>query len=284
MLCKHPLRSKVDNYRFWLHEYLVRNSNCLENYSNILRCIDNLCKNDVPGLLFILAGEDIFNDICKIKEEKASDTVAIELIKKTEELVLRFSLKYGIMPFLPYLTPDPRDSFASLWDSSAILSEVEQGTVPGRKFIDRYTYKSVSQVETKSDNNILVNIDLSAGSDVILAELEMLIAGHKKREPKVEEDILAWQKPLEKIYKSCSKLLINNGHASRATGLWLWDYILDNYGGGTPPRGAITKAVNELKARFNLSKIGYADSNQKVLEDKYRGTCKCIEACEVLPF
>lgn len=70
----------------------------------------------------------------------------------------------------------------------------------------------------------------------------------------------------------------------RAVGLWIWDYLTNKHGRESLPRGALTEAVKELKNRFNIKTIGYADSSPKVLEDKYRGTCQCIEACEVIPF
>lgn len=89
---------------------------------------------------------------------------------------------------------------------------------------------------------------------------------------------------LRHINKTLKGLYIESANGPRAVGLWLWDYIAGEYGNGKPPRGAITKAVNELRKQFDLTNIRYADSNQKVLEDKYRGTCRCIEAREVLPF
>lgn len=76
----------------------------------------------------------------------------------------------------------------------------------------------------------------------------------------------------------------SNSDAPRAIGLWIWDSIVSKHGKGPPPHGAITEARKELKERFDISKLGYAESNPRVIDNMYYSTQNCINKCEFLPF
>jgi len=118
----------------------------------------------------------------------------------------------------------------------------------------------------------LVLIDNNADIDVVVDEIKKIHLGSDK----------------EQLNSHINKLLkgicLENSNEPRAVGLWMWDYITEKYGPGKPPHGKIAEARRELEKNFDISKLGYADSRPETIENKYRRTCECIEACEVLPF
>lgn len=148
---------------------------------------------------------------------------------------------------------------------------------PGRVSIDVDLSYSNSQIL----HDITILLDISRFTDSAIASV---VNGNKTIADaftgKVDTD-LPTSLGIKNTY-DVSGLKTND--VPRAIGLWIWDYLEDKYGQQKLPRGAIAESVEALKSQFDITKLGYARSAQKCLEDRYRVTCKCIELCEVLPF
>ena len=143
-------------------------------------------------------------------------------------------------------------------------------------------YKNINNPK----DNFVLSIDFSVPAELIIKEIERIHAYIKEHNDSTSFLIGSFSVGIYSEYitiKSREGVAFDVNDNPRAVGLWLWDYLDEKFG-SVLPRGAITEAVRELKQKFDLERLGYAESQQKVLEDKYRGTCRCIESCEVLPF
>jgi hypothetical protein len=67
---------------------------------------------------------------------------------------------------------------------------------------------------------------------------------------------------------------------SRAIGIWLWDFIQNSE--NPKKRGIISKAIRELRERFDIGSLGYGESESRVFRNILAKTKKCIINAEVL--
>lgn len=118
----------------------------------------------------------------------------------------------------------------------------------------------------------LVLIDKNADIDTLLGEIKKIHLGEE------------FHQIDSHINNTLKGICLDSANDPRAIGLWMWDYLNEKYGPGKPPHGKIAEARREMAKRFELSKLCYSDLDPDVIAAKYRGTCKCINAHEVLPF
>jgi len=128
-------------------------------------------------------------------------------------------------------------------------------------------------------------LDLTDGTKVPDEEAEKFL-------PKDYADWLEKNRKLKKdlICYKIKKMIQDRGRGfdlddtPRAIGLWLWDYITNQYRECKPPHRAYADAMRAFKEKFDCEKLGYAATESGTYRNWYHRTAACIEACDVLSF
>lgn len=254
---------KADKYRFWKQQYMSRNSQCVALALEVWEASYKLCENGLPDLVSGHLAE-------KIRSENKNCTDILSEVDDFEKRLEKFVIKYDSFPFMPLATP-----YSSC--DSMLMSLQESGKYYW-EFANTLCSRSVFVKKRLKNNKLHIVVDLSKPVSEILVDFKIVIT-QPHGDQLNEDDFLSLHRE-----KYSDKLRGDISPIPRAIGVWIWDYLVKKHNHLSLPHGALTEAIDELKKRFDLNKLGYGKSQQKVLEDKYRGTCRCIEFCEVLPF
>lgn len=290
------LRKYVGFYRFWAWEYTRRNANFNELRKQFVLTQDYFKKLGVPP--FMVDG-DAFVD-----QELFADQVSIQSKKKLTTEYERFSSLYS-----SYLTArhefgfdisGPRSAYQYSSDEMLSVLEKEEPLVcPSEPRERSEVIRFVAECEVENGiksldyegfpifgYDALVAIDFDRPIPEIQAQIE-----NTKKELEIYRKIRKGERDWDLDFKmlEIEKIGIQKNPEiptqigtdnPRAIGIWLWDYI---HGEESLNQGATQiEAINSLKTKFDVSKLGYATSEESVFRKWYRNTVKCIEASEVL--
>lgn len=146
----------------------------------------------------------------------------------------------------------------------------------------------------KMDNHLEkvdLSFDLSMETEVLIAEARRFIewakdyTAHRGRgeslSGKFEQSPESRARSVKEVYFNtrAQKSYQTRSDASRAIGLWLWDYMQEH-------SGTAKAAILAIRKRYGkeINAFGFATTEENVFRGWLRRTKACIDACEVLAF
>ncbi len=310
----------VNFYDYWLTQYTLRNAKVVEEHTKAQAAYKYLCvtgffqeKNE--------SGDVSSTDTAlgfKLKqilaEIKITNTENEQLFTHAKVLV-DFVQNYSFF----FANEYEKDSMEAFIES--LLGNIPLTRKPGIYKIKFNEFESISflrddleqKAKAKQDMNIIdLQVDTSKDFELVMSEfssvywerkyqacllkkfIEMSSGGinddesHKIASESVED---IYEKSVSAYHSMWMYKAKINEDASfklddtpRAIGLWLWDYITNQYGESKPPHKAYAEARRVFKEKFDYVKLGYQETESGTYRNWYHRTAACIEACDVLSF
>jgi hypothetical protein len=286
----------LNGYWYWNQEYTARN----QEYFILSKEFQNLFENFIEK--YREENEEMSNvevwsisveyDINIVKEVELKNTIvkARILYNKLKKFKVLFLCGYETIVL------DPTDSLViikNLIDKNEPYSKIkiilEDSYSGGLRFI---TAGAVESWRLERDSILKLNINIGYDKEIIINEVKQLVEYNKDPSKSIKGLMNSWEE-FENLCKWQraqieGKGLVSYdplGDASRAFGLWLYDYV-QKRGGRDAPRGTQAAAIRELKRSFyeEVTILGKADCSDRQISYWFERTRACVEAAEVLGF
>lgn len=289
----------LSDYWFWRGEYTSRNMDYmevafdLENAWNTFTSSDEYPQNDSNLACYIWEKFDcIVSSDVPIDECDWAGPVACSagILGRTARKLIETKFPAGGSPanancILTMLaTGRPvRDAVACrlnpvIFDSSELWEEMGSGKVRLAKFGGDLSTLDLS-------------FDLNLETEVLIANARRFIEWAKDYtvhckfgetpSKRFQQSPESYGRSVEELYRCTrkGKSYQTRSDASRAIGLWLWDYMQEN-------NGTAKTAILAIKEHFGteVKTLGFATTEENVYRSWLRRTKECIDACDVLAF
>jgi len=267
-----PLKTKDQmaeysrRYSFWKYQYTVRNVQFQEEFNTLRKRVEQATdwqNNEYPSWVDFVLIEMCFDEDGEPEEyERLLNEYGFNNIEPpmSAEIILKnLAAHQALEPhkLCSYKSPiRPSRRRALSWDGETSYATLEIN-------LDSPTKSILAQVEDEVEK---------------YRHLAELIKGMRSGEKSIHDFHLPKSEHAAEIdYANMTEhSILRRADASRAFGLWVWDYI-----NGSNKKIAV--AISELENCFNEEIEDLApEKTPSGFRDCYYGTVKCISACEVL--